>query len=131
MYTCSSIKNRWEKCRCRHGRTSKPFNDLCRSLRETWKPLHNRVRPERSMLWMLQCQSCQSLGHARPQRHHHKTYQHGHAEQHHGQDTAAADAIVRESGCMSYQLSNLKPLTYNKPDLHNPWFVVKNSFIQI
>ena len=46
-------------------------------------------------------------------------------------DTAAADAIVRESGCMSYQLSNLKPLTYNKPDLHNPWFVVKNSFIQI
>ena len=46
-------------------------------------------------------------------------------------DTAAADAIVRESGCMSYQLSNLKPLTYNKPDLHNPWFVVKNKFIQI
>ena len=46
-------------------------------------------------------------------------------------DTAAADAIVRESGCMSYQLSNLKPLTYNKTDLHNPWFVVKNKFIKI
>jgi 3'(2'), 5'-bisphosphate nucleotidase len=46
-------------------------------------------------------------------------------------DTAAADAIVRESGCMSYQLSNLKPLAYNKPDLHNPWFVVKNRAIEI
>ena len=45
-------------------------------------------------------------------------------------DTAAADAIVRESGCMSYQLSNLKPLTYNKPDLHNPWFVVKKSLFK-
>jgi len=42
-------------------------------------------------------------------------------------DTAAADAIVRESGKMSYQYSqNLsEALVYNKHDLLNPWFVVK------
>lgn len=48
-------------------------------------------------------------------------------------DTAAADAIVRESGKMTYQynskftMQNLKleiPLVYNKENLLNPWFVV-------
>ena len=40
-------------------------------------------------------------------------------------DTAAADAIVRESGKMSYQFENEKPIVYNKENLLNPWFVVK------
>ncbi|QKF81079.1 3'(2'),5'-bisphosphate nucleotidase CysQ [Halarcobacter ebronensis] len=40
-------------------------------------------------------------------------------------DTAAADAIVRESGKMTYQFENKKPLYYNKIDLLNPWFIVK------
>ncbi len=47
-------------------------------------------------------------------------------------DTAAADAIVRESGKMSYQyfeqhseFNNEQALQYNKKDLHNPWFIVK------
>ncbi len=40
-------------------------------------------------------------------------------------DTAAADAIVRESGKMTCQFENNKPIVYNKVDLLNPWFVVK------
>ena len=40
-------------------------------------------------------------------------------------DTAAADAIVRESGKKTLQFSNNKPLDYNKLDLLNPWFLVK------
>jgi len=44
-------------------------------------------------------------------------------------DTAAADAIVRESGKMTYQydkkISTQRILNYNKMDLLNPWFVVK------
>lgn len=49
-------------------------------------------------------------------------------------DTAAADAIVRESGKMTYQYSenfnvsnstNEKVLMYNKIDLLNPWFIVR------
>lgn len=40
-------------------------------------------------------------------------------------DTAAADAIVRESGKMTYQLDTNTPLVYNKENLLNPWFVVK------
>ena len=40
-------------------------------------------------------------------------------------DTAAADAIVREAGKMSYQFAKDEPLVYNKEDLLNPWFVVK------
>lgn len=39
-------------------------------------------------------------------------------------DTAAADAIVRESNKMTYQYESDKPITYNKKDLLNPWFVV-------
>jgi len=40
-------------------------------------------------------------------------------------DTAAADAIVREAGKMSYQFESETPLVYNKENLLNPWFVVK------
>lgn len=40
-------------------------------------------------------------------------------------DMAAADAIVRESGKMTYQFENDQPVIYNKMDLLNPWFVVK------
>ena len=40
-------------------------------------------------------------------------------------DTAAADAIVRESGKMTYEFDTNKPIVYNKEDLLNPWFVVK------
>lgn len=40
-------------------------------------------------------------------------------------DTAAADAIVRESGEMTYQYNNECPLIYNKENLLNPWFIVK------
>jgi len=41
-------------------------------------------------------------------------------------DTAAADAVVREAGKMTYEYNkNLVPLKYNKKDLLNPWFVVK------
>ena len=44
-------------------------------------------------------------------------------------DTAAADAIVREAGAMTYRLNqNLEiegTLLYNKENLLNPWFIVK------
>ncbi|WP_434637283.1 3'(2'),5'-bisphosphate nucleotidase CysQ [Sulfurimonas sp. NW7] len=40
-------------------------------------------------------------------------------------DTAAADAIVRQSGKMTYQFENMQPLVYNKKNLLNPWFIVK------
>lgn len=40
-------------------------------------------------------------------------------------DTAAADAIVRESGKMTYQFGSDAPVVYNKEELLNPWFVVK------
>jgi 3'(2'), 5'-bisphosphate nucleotidase len=39
-------------------------------------------------------------------------------------DTAAADAIVRSAGKMTYQFENKKPIVYNKKDLLNPWFIV-------
>lgn len=40
-------------------------------------------------------------------------------------DTAAGHAIVREAGCEIYQLNGNTPLTYNKEDLTNPWFVAE------
>ncbi len=44
-------------------------------------------------------------------------------------DTAAADAIVREAGKMTFQFvpesESESPLIYNKPNLLNPWFVVR------
>ena len=38
-------------------------------------------------------------------------------------DTAAADAIVRESGKMIYQFESNAPIIYNKEKLLNHWFV--------
>ncbi len=44
-------------------------------------------------------------------------------------DTAAADAVVRESGKMTYQYTQdteaETPMVYNKENLLNPWFVVQ------
>jgi len=40
-------------------------------------------------------------------------------------DTAAADAVVRESGKMTYQYNSETPVVYNKENLLNPWFVVE------
>lgn len=40
-------------------------------------------------------------------------------------DTAAADAIVRESSKMTYEFEHETPMMYNKENLLNPWFVVK------
>ncbi|XOB61333.1 3'(2'),5'-bisphosphate nucleotidase CysQ [Campylobacterota bacterium DY0563] len=40
-------------------------------------------------------------------------------------DTAAADAIVRIAGKMTYQYEKNIPLMYNKENLLNPWFIVK------
>ena len=43
-------------------------------------------------------------------------------------DTGAADAVVRESGKMTYQYdTDSKPVVYNKENLLNPWFVVKGK----
>lgn len=47
-------------------------------------------------------------------------------------DTAAADAVVRESGKMTYQYDNntqkaSAAVIYNKENLLNPWFVVKST----
>ena len=39
-------------------------------------------------------------------------------------DTAAGHAIVRAAGGEMYQAGSDKPLTYNKADLLNPWFIV-------
>lgn len=40
-------------------------------------------------------------------------------------DTAAGHAIAKAAGKEMYQQDEKTPLTYNKEDLHNPWFVVK------
>jgi 3'(2'), 5'-bisphosphate nucleotidase len=40
-------------------------------------------------------------------------------------DTAAADAVVRESGKMTYQFESDIPVVYNKENLLNPWFIVR------
>ncbi len=40
-------------------------------------------------------------------------------------DTAAGDAICRASGKQVLDYRTGLPLIYNKPDLHNPWFIVK------
>ena len=39
-------------------------------------------------------------------------------------DTAAGDAIARAAGRKVLDAQTGQPLTYNKPDLHNPWFIV-------
>ena len=38
-------------------------------------------------------------------------------------DTAAGDAIVRAAGGRTVRADDGEPPTYNKEDLHNPWFV--------
>lgn len=40
-------------------------------------------------------------------------------------DTAAADAIVRESGKMTFQFESNKQMIYNKENLLNPYFIVR------
>ena len=40
-------------------------------------------------------------------------------------DTAAGDAIARAAGCVVVNAQTGQPLTYNKEDLHNPWFIVR------
>lgn len=40
-------------------------------------------------------------------------------------DTAAGDAIARTAGRKVVDARTGEPLTYNKYDLHNPWFVVR------
>lgn len=40
-------------------------------------------------------------------------------------DTAAGDAIARNSGCVVTEKDEVTPLQYNKENLLNPWFIVK------
>lgn len=40
-------------------------------------------------------------------------------------DTAAGDAIARAAGKIVVDARTGQPLIYNKPDLHNPWFIVQ------
>ena len=40
-------------------------------------------------------------------------------------DTAAADAVVRETGKMTRQFEGDEPVVYNKENLLNPWFIVQ------
>ena len=40
-------------------------------------------------------------------------------------DTAAGNAIIRAAGKQVVDARTGQPLTYNKPDLHNPWFIVQ------
>ncbi len=40
-------------------------------------------------------------------------------------DTAAGHAIALAAGCRVVDATTGEPLTYNKEDLHNPWFIVR------
>jgi 3'(2'), 5'-bisphosphate nucleotidase len=40
-------------------------------------------------------------------------------------DTAAAHGVAKEAGAEIYQKDEVTPLTYNKPNLLNPHFVVR------
>lgn len=42
-------------------------------------------------------------------------------------DTAAGNAIALAAGCQMVDAMSGEPLTYNKEDLHNPWFIVNCS----
>lgn len=42
-------------------------------------------------------------------------------------DTCAGHAIAKEAGYEIYRSEDDKPLTYNKEDLLNPWFIVKEK----
>jgi len=45
-------------------------------------------------------------------------------------DTAAANVIVREAGKQAIQYGTDKEIVYNKKDLLNPWFIVRNREIK-
>jgi len=40
-------------------------------------------------------------------------------------DTAAGHAIARAAGCEIYHINGKTPITYNKENLLNPWFIVR------
>lgn len=42
-------------------------------------------------------------------------------------DTAAGNAIATAAGCEVVDATTEQPLTYNKADLHNPWFIVRRN----
>lgn len=42
-------------------------------------------------------------------------------------DTAAGHAIAKSAGAEVYRADKEEPLVYNKPDLLNPWFIVKRN----
>lgn len=42
-------------------------------------------------------------------------------------DTAAGHAIATAAGCEVVRADDGTPLAYNKPDLHNPWFIVRRK----
>jgi len=42
-------------------------------------------------------------------------------------DTGAGDAICRAAGCSVVNTDTGQPLTYNKEDLHNPYFIVQRN----
>jgi len=45
-------------------------------------------------------------------------------------DTAAGQAIVEEAGCQIVSAETKQRLTYNKEELHNPWFIVKTNLLK-
>lgn len=44
-------------------------------------------------------------------------------------DTAAGHAVAAAAGCEVVRADDGQPLSYNKADLHNPWFVVRTKTI--
>ena len=42
-------------------------------------------------------------------------------------DTAAGHAVAAAAGCAVTQMDGVSSVLYNKPDLHNPWFIVKSA----
>ncbi|MDD8026599.1 MAG: 3'(2'),5'-bisphosphate nucleotidase CysQ [Acidobacteriota bacterium] len=46
-------------------------------------------------------------------------------------DTAAGQAVAEASGARVVSAPNGASLAYNKPDLHNPWFIVVGSGLEI
>ena len=40
-------------------------------------------------------------------------------------DTAAGHAIIRAAGKEVYHAETMQPLTYNKENLLNPWFIAE------
>ncbi len=45
-------------------------------------------------------------------------------------DTAASHAVVLYAGGSVIEISNFQPLSYNKSDLHNPYFIVYNPALE-